>query len=138
MRFFAIASLVVLVASSGAVTQASAAEPPTIVAQAAVATAPPLDLSSLETRLRETHAIGLMTKLSLRNQVDDLLNQFRAFYAGKLETTLAELRRPYNLLMLKVLSLLQDKDASLAAALAASREAIWAILSDRAKFSAMS
>jgi len=97
---------------------------------------PPLDLASLEKRLRDTNAIGLMTKLSLKNQVDDLLNQFRAFYAGKLKTTLAELRRPYDLLILKVLSLLQDKDPSLAAALAASREAIWAILSDQAKFAA--
>jgi len=132
MRFFAIASLAVFVAICGAVTQASAAEP------ANSATAAPLDLSSLETRLRETEAIGLMTKLSLRNQVDDLLNQFRAFYAGRLETTLEDLRRPFNLLMLKVLSLLQDKDPSLAAALASSREAIWAILSDRVKFAAMS
>ena len=97
---------------------------------------PPLDLASLEKRLKDTSAIGLMTKLTLKNQVDDLLNQFRAFYAGKLKTTLAELRRPYDLLILKVLSLLQDKDPSLASALAASREAIWAILSDQAKFAA--
>jgi hypothetical protein len=94
----------------------------------------PLDLTSLETRLKETKAIGLMTKIALKNQVDDLLNQFRAFYAGKLQTTLAELRRPYDLLVLKVLSLLQDSDPTLAAAIVASREAIWGILSDRAKF----
>ena len=79
-----------------------------------------------------------MTKLTLKNQVDDLLNQFRAFYAGKLKTTLAELRRPYDLLILKVLSLLQDKDPPLASDLASSREAIWAILSDPVKFAAMS
>jgi len=95
---------------------------------------PLLDLASLETRLKETKAIGLMTKIALKNQVDDLLNQFRAFYAGKLQTTLAELRRPYDLLVLKVLSLLQDSDPTLAAAIVASREAIWGILSDRAKF----
>ena len=95
---------------------------------------PPLDLTSLETRLKETKAIGVMTKISLKNQVDDLLNQFRAFYAGKLKTTLAELRRPYDLLVLKVLSLLQDSDPSLAAAIVASREAIWGILSDPVKF----
>ena len=93
-----------------------------------------LDLDSLETRLKETKAIGIMTKIALKNQVDDLLNQFRAFYAGKLKTTLAELRRPYDLLVLKVLSLLQDADPSLAAAIGASREAIWGILSDPVKF----
>ena len=95
---------------------------------------PPLDLTSLESRLKDTKAIGIMTKISLKNQVDDLLNQFRAFYAGKLKTTLAELRRPYDLLVLKVLSLLQDADPSLAAAIVASREAIWGILSDPVKF----
>ena len=103
-------------------------EPPAAAQEA------PLDLESLETRLKETKAIGVMTKLSLKNQVDDLLNQFRDFYAGKLKTTLADLRRPFDLLILKVLSLLQDSDPSLASAIASSREAIWGILSDRAKF----
>ena len=98
---------------------------------------PPLDLNSLETRLKETKAIGVLTKIALKNQVDDLLNQFRAFYQGKLKTTLAELRRPYDLLVLKVLSLLQDSDPALAAAIAASREAIWGILSDPVKFAAI-
>ena len=96
--------------------------------------APPLDLASLETHLKDTKAIGVLTKIALKNQVDDLLNQFRDFYEGKLKSTLAELRRPYDLLVLKVLSLLQDSDPVLASAIVASREAIWGILSDRAKF----
>jgi hypothetical protein len=96
---------------------------------------PPLDLESLEQRLRETNAIGLMTKLSLKNQVDDLLEQFRDYYQGRLKTTLAELRQLYELLLMKTLSLLQDGDPALAKAISGSREAIWAILSDRDKFS---
>src|SRR5262249_31032276 len=39
-----------------------------------------LDLGSLEKRLRETTAIGVFTKLSLKNQVDDLLDEFREFH----------------------------------------------------------
>ncbi len=96
--------------------------------------APPLDLASLEQRLKDTKAIGVLTKITLKNQVDDLLNQFRAFYQGKLKTDLADLRRSYDLLVLKVLSLLQDSDQALATAIATSREAIWGILSDPAKF----
>jgi hypothetical protein len=119
-------------------TPAPAAQPPkkeTVATDTATPkAAPPLDLTSLETQLKETKAIGLMTKITLKNQVDDLLNQFRAFYAGKLKTTLAELRRPYDLLVLKVLSLLQDSDPALASAIVASREAIWGILSDPVKF----
>jgi len=96
---------------------------------------PPLDLESLEQRLKETNAIGLMTKLSLKNQVDDLQEQFRDYYQGRLKTTLAELRQLYELLLMKTLSLLQDGDPALAKAINGSREAIWAILSDRDKFS---
>jgi hypothetical protein len=95
---------------------------------------PTLDLKSLEQRLKDTSAIGVLTKIALKNQVDDLLDQFRAFYQGKLKTTLAELRQPYDLLVLKVLSLLQDSDPSLASAIVASREAIWGILADPKKF----
>ena len=95
---------------------------------------PSLDVASLEQRLKDTKAIGVLTKITLKNQVDDLLNQLRAFYQGKLKTTLAELRQPYDLLVLKVLSLLQDSDPTLAAAIVASREAIWAVLADPAKF----
>lgn len=99
--------------------------------------APPLDLKSLETRLKDTKAIGVFTKLTLKNQVDDLLDQFRAFYQGRLKTSLAELRRSYDLLVLKVLALLQDADPPLASAIAASRESIWGILSNPAKFAAV-
>jgi hypothetical protein len=96
--------------------------------------AAPLDLKSLETRLKETPAIGVFTKLTLKNQIDELLERFRAFYQGKLKTSLADLRRSYDLLVLKVLALLQDADPPLAGAIAGSREAIWGILSNPAKF----
>ncbi|MGH9933228.1 MAG: hypothetical protein ACREA9_28935, partial [Pyrinomonadaceae bacterium] len=96
---------------------------------------PPLDLKSLEQKLRDTDAIGVFTKLTLKNQVDDLLGRFKAYYQGLIKTTLAELRQPYDLLMLKVLSLLQDRDPPLAKAILESREEIWGILSDPAKFS---
>jgi len=98
---------------------------------------PPLDLKSLETRLKETKAIGVFTKLTLKNQVDDLLNQFRAFYQGRLKSTLAQLRQSYDRLLLKVLALLQDADPPLAQAIVASREAIWGILADPVKFTTL-
>ena len=99
--------------------------------------APPLDLTALETRLKETKAIGVFTKITLKNQVDDLVNQFRAYYQGRIKTTLAELRQPYDRLLLKVLTLLQDDDPELARAIVTSREAIWSILADPAKFATL-
>ena len=102
------------------------------------AATPALDLKSLEKRLRETKAIGVFTKLSLKNQVDDLLGQFRAFHQGKGGTKLAELRQSYDLLMMKVLSLLQDSDPPLARDIVTSREGIWSLLADPAKFATLS
>jgi len=99
--------------------------------------APPLDLTTLETRLKETKAIGVFTKITLKNQVDDLLDQFRAYYQGRSKISLAELRQAYDMLLLKVLSLLQDGDPSLARMVVASREAIWGILADPAKFATL-
>jgi hypothetical protein len=115
--------------------QAQITEGPPPAAHAAPTAAAPLDLSALEQRLRDTSAIGLFTKLSLKNQVDDLVAQFRAFHQGSSTPTLAELRRRFELLVIKVVSLVQDDDPSLAAAISASREALWALLSDPKKFS---
>jgi hypothetical protein len=120
-----------------ATTSPAATSPVPNAAAAPVAPKPAsrqLNLASLETRLRETKAIGVLTKLSLKNQVDDLLDKFRAHYKRQSNTTLADLRRPYDMLLLKVLSLLQDSDPALARDIVASREAIWGILSDRNKF----
>jgi len=100
-------------------------------------TAAPLDLTALETRLKETKAIGVFTKITLKNQVDDLLDQFRAYYQGRAKVSLAELRQPYDRLLLKVLSLLQDGDPELAREIVTSREAIWNILADPAKFATL-
>jgi hypothetical protein len=97
-----------------------------------------LNLASLEQRLKDTEAIGVLTKIALKNEIDDLLDKFREFHLGKLKTTLAELRRPFDLLVLKVLSLLQDSDPLLASAIVASRVAIWGILADPAKFATVS
>jgi hypothetical protein len=100
----------------------------------APAPAPALDLASLEQRLRDTRAIGVFTKLSLKNQVEDLLGEFRTFHRRQGALTVAELRQKYDLLLLKVLSLLQDGDPPLAAAISSSREAIWEMLIDPQKF----
>lgn len=95
---------------------------------------PALDVASLEKRLRETKAIGFFTKISLKNQVDDLRGQFRALHEARSGATLAELRERYDLLLLKVLSLLQDSDSLLACDISASREVLWSFLADPAKF----
>jgi hypothetical protein len=96
--------------------------------------APTLDLKALVARLRETKAIGVFTKLALKNQVDDLLDRFREHYATQAKAPVAELRPPYDRLLLKVLAAVQDEDPDLARAIVDSREPIWNILADPARF----
>jgi hypothetical protein len=120
--------------ASGAAQSTPAAPAAGTAARQSTPPAPTLDLASLEQRLKETRAIGMFSKLSLKNQVDDLLNEFRAFHQKRATASLPELRQKYDLLLLKVLSLLQDGDPPLATAISTSREAIWGILADPNKF----
>jgi hypothetical protein len=110
---------------------------PQEAAPAAVTATPseaPLDFTALGTRLRQTKTIGVLTKLAVKNQADDLLGKFRAYHKQQGATTLSELRHSYDMLLLKVLSLLQDGDPPLARDIVQSRAAIWEILADPRRF----
>lgn len=122
-------------APAAVIEQPRKSDAPAPVARAAE---PPLDVAALKERLRETNAIGMFTKLALKNQVDDLLQQFRAHYLSGQKTNVAALRQAYDMLVLKVLALIQDSDPSLARSISGSREAIWGILADPVKFNAAS
>lgn len=93
-----------------------------------------LDLTTLKQELTDTKAIGFFSKLTLKNQMDDLLGRFRDFHQGKRTITSADLRRSYDLLIMKVLSLVQDNDKKLASDIVSSREALWRLLVDPVEF----
>ena len=76
----------------------------------------------------------MLTKISVKNQSDDLLEKFRAYHKQQGAPTITELRRSYDMLFLKLLSLLQDGDPPLAKDIDRSRGAIWEILADPKKF----
>jgi len=92
------------------------------------------DIKELVARLRATKAIGFFTKLALKNQIDDLLGKFRCYHAGACDTSLLTLNEEFNLLLMKVLSLLQDDDPDLFRALAGGREILWKNLTDPTAF----
>jgi hypothetical protein len=121
------------------VANTPAANPPTPAKTAAAApdSVIPLDLVALEKKLKATKAIGVFSKIALKNQVDDLMKKFRDHYKGKDKTTMEELRQNYDLLMMKVLTMVQDNDKNLAAAIVSSRAAIWDLLADPVKFAAL-
>jgi hypothetical protein len=95
-----------------------------------------LDFASLVARLRKTKAINLRTKVAVRNESDELLEQFRAYHAQTGETSLADLRRIYDSLFHELHSLLEDADPPLARDIDRSQAAIWELLADPAKFRA--
>ncbi len=139
----ALGLLCIALAAGG--TALSAAAPRALAqAEASVAPArakkpePPLDVEALKTRLRETKAIGFFTKLELQNQMNDLLQQFREHYQNGQNKSVAALRQPFDMLVLKVLALVQDGDPPLARTILQSREAIWNILADPEKFKSVS
>ncbi|HVY64255.1 MAG TPA: hypothetical protein VHH11_05470 [Gammaproteobacteria bacterium] len=112
------------------------ARDPVPSAVASVPSAETLDFAALVARLRQTKAIGLLTKVAVKTQSEDLLEGFRAYHAQHGTATLAELRRSYDLLFLRLHSLLEDADPPLARDIDRSRTAIWEILADPRKFSA--
>lgn len=141
-----------VVATPASVTHAAAAEKaaakPPVKAPAPVVRAPlpqkpaaaparaasTLDLDALEQRLKDTDAIGVFTKIALKNQVDDLLKRFKAYHENDGKPALAQLRQSYDQLLLKVNDVLKSGDPSLASEIMGSREAIWGVLSDPVKF----
>lgn len=99
--------------------------------------APGLDLEGLERRLKETSALGVLTKLSLKNEIDDLLEDVGRFH-HKQKGDLPSLRERFDLLLLKVTSLLQDDEPELAREIADAREGLWRLLADPAEFAKLS
>ena len=91
----------------------------------------------MEQELRSTKAIGVFSRIALKNQVDDLMKKFRDHYKGKEPPTMMQLKSSYDLLIMKVLSMVQDHDQKLASAIVSSRAAIWDLLADPKKFATL-
>lgn len=99
---------------------------------AAAKPAAPLDVDALKARLQDTDGIGVLAKLALKNQMDDLLKQLRSAHAGR--ASASPLRPLYDRLIAKALAVLHDGDPGLAGTITRSREAIWDLLADPVKF----
>lgn len=87
--------------------------------------AQPIDLDQLVQRLKQTKAIGFLTKLAIRSDVLDFRDRVDTYRKKhQLQQHLATLRDRFNGLLLKILALLED-DPKLAHAIYAARETIW-------------
>jgi len=89
-----------------------------------------IDFESLEKQVKETKAIGVVTKLKLSNDINKLLADLKAFHAGNSPLTLEQQREQYDLLYMKIVSLVQEKDPELFNQLCNAWDPIWAELQD--------
>jgi hypothetical protein len=92
---------------------------------AAAAPAPRFDMNTLIERLKQTKAIGVLTKLVLRSDVNDLIDEVKLYKQTKgTESQLERIKAHFNGLLLKVLALLND-DPKLAQDIQRARDNLW-------------
>lgn len=89
-----------------------------------------VDLAALKRDLRETSAIGLLTKLKLNRDLRRLVEDFGRYHRGDASITSEKLGERFDRLLRRVVRLLRDDDPALAARIAAARGALWSLLAD--------
>ena len=92
--------------------------------------APPFDIDTLVERMKNTDAIGVISKLSLKNKVDDLLERADEIKqkqaSGDVASHTSALREEFEGLILKTIALLnKGEDYTLAEDIYLAREALW-------------
>jgi hypothetical protein len=92
-----------------------------------------ISLEELGARIKATPAIGTFTKLALKNDIDDLVDDLRGYHEHH-EGDLDDLHQRYEALVLKLMALLEDDEPELALALARSRNDIWSRLVNPVEF----
>lgn len=93
-----------------------------------------VDLDMLAEGLKNSGAVGVFEKLRLKSSIDELVGRLKAFHGGSRQYTLAELEEQYDVLMMRIARLLQDKDLPLHGQLCNAWGSIWATLQDRGRF----
>jgi len=83
------------------------------------------DLDTLQGQLKSTKAVGNMTKLKLRGEINTVLARINAFYAGKSKFSLDQISEQFDLLYMKIVSIVADKDADLHRQLCNSWDSVW-------------
>jgi len=96
-----------------------------------------MDVDSLKRSLRKCKVIGFFTKLELKNQVDELVNDFDDYHQKNNKLSIGQLRDRFGLLLMKVLVLLQDDDPELHSDIVSARTALWETLADPVQFAAL-
>jgi len=95
------------------------------------------DLDALIDRVSHSKSLGFLTKLSLKQDIDRFLKSIREHHDGTGDSSLEQLREQYDVMIHKLVVLLQDKDKELVKSIDNSRDTLWAILTDEKKFTSL-
>ena len=96
-----------------------------------------LDVATLRVRLKDTPAIGLIAKLRLKSEIEDLVSDLAAYHAGHPTRTLDELHTRYRNLVVRVVGQLKQGDGALAHDLTESTDHLWEALADPGQFASL-
>jgi len=141
-------SRIVAALLTAALIAVGASAPATTIAGTEDKVAPPIpigdadgdgdvDLDDLARRIADSKAVGLLTKLSLKREIDALERDLKSFHDGAVKSTLDQLHERYDLLVHKLMSLLQEKDPKLARDVSGARDPLWTKLADPNEFRRM-
>src|SRR5262249_26564729 len=64
-----------------------------------------LDVPTLRVRLKDTPAIGLIAKVRLKSEIEDLMGNLAAFHAGRGAQSLDALHERYRALVVRVVGM---------------------------------
>jgi len=96
-----------------------------------------VDLQMLTAGLRETKAIGKLTKLRLRNDINKILRSFERLHDSNSRFTLDQLEEQYHLLLMRIATLIHDDDLLLHQQLCNAWARIWIDLKNPDSFRQM-
>src|SRR5262245_19594604 len=96
-----------------------------------------LDVASLRVRLKDTPAIGLIAKLRLKTEIEDLLGDLATFHRGRASESLDAIHTRYSGLVGRVVAMLERGDAPLARDLRTSTDHLWSTLADPGQFASL-
>lgn len=83
-----------------------------------------LDLDALVDRVSHSKALGFLTSLSLKNDIDRFLKNVRDYHNGGGADSLEQLHERYDVMVHKLVVLLRDKDDELVKLIDDGRESI--------------
>ena len=83
------------------------------------------NLDILITRLKETDALGVFTKLALKGDVEEIIEMAHEYQSLAALPKLQSVRERFDGLVLKTITLLNDKDPDLAADMYQARDLVW-------------